>query len=64
VQRDDGILVARHGVEATWNLVVARLTADGALDERFDDDGVARLDFAHDFARAVATQHDGRGRSR
>ena len=63
VQPDGKIVVAvKAMVGPSFNFAVARFEADGALDSAFGSGGVATAAFstAHDFARGVALQADGK----
>jgi uncharacterized delta-60 repeat protein len=63
-QQPDGKLVGAGSVGAGMAMAVVRLTADGALDRSFGDDGVVRIPLgpngAFASAEAVAVQPDGK----
>ena len=61
--QEDGqiVLVGGAGPELEYDFAAARYTADGELDDSFDDDGRVRTDFGgRDRASSVALQPDGK----
>jgi uncharacterized delta-60 repeat protein len=61
VQPDGGIVLAGRQQIASQDILVVRLTADGARDPGFDGDGVSRINLAEtESGNAVVLQPDGK----
>ncbi|MBS1745724.1 MAG: hypothetical protein JST21_06115, partial [Bacteroidetes bacterium] len=66
VQADDKIIVAGYGIkgqfeETNYDMIIARLTADGKIDSSFGVNGIAIADYGKgDIAYDIAIQPDGK----